>query len=116
MRNRMATSFCRLLAGGTAFLILSLPSAVSAQITQLPPRNPRVLPQSRIAFVGFQPVPPYSGQQDIFVINPDGTGLRNLTNDAFTDSKPVWSPDGTKIAFVTLESGQSVLRVVNVDG
>src|SRR5206468_732940 len=30
---------------------------------------------------------------------PDGTGLRNLTNSTVTESSPVWSPNGSKLAF-----------------
>lgn len=43
---------------------------------------------------------------DIFGMNPDGSGVTNLTggqageNDAL-DDEPSWSPDGTKIAFVS---------------
>jgi eukaryotic-like serine/threonine-protein kinase len=38
-------------------------------------------------------------QEDLFVIHPDGTGQRRLTNDAYKDRLPRWSPDGTRIAF-----------------
>ena len=37
---------------------------------------------------------------DVFVVRPDGRGLRRVTSGAATDSVPVWSPDGTKLAFV----------------
>ncbi len=55
---------------------------------------------SKIAFVSFR-----DGAADtprhIFVMNADGTGRRNLTEDTgLTDSfAPTWSPDGSKIAF-----------------
>jgi eukaryotic-like serine/threonine-protein kinase len=38
-------------------------------------------------------------QEDLFVIHPDSTGLRRLTQDPFRDREPRWSPDGTRIAF-----------------
>ncbi|HET7240573.1 MAG TPA: hypothetical protein VFI77_05410, partial [Gemmatimonadales bacterium] len=36
----------------------------------------------------------------ILVVNPDGTGLRNLTPDGAFESDPIWSPDGRKILFI----------------
>jgi TolB-like protein/DNA-binding SARP family transcriptional activator len=40
-------------------------------------------------------------RRDIFVMNTDGTGLRNLTNDAEPELAPAWSPDGTQIAYIS---------------
>jgi WD40-like Beta Propeller Repeat len=48
----------------------------------------------------------------ILVVNPDGTGLRNLTPDGEFESDPVWSPDGRKILF--LRDGQ--LYVMDAGG
>jgi len=46
----------------------------------------------RIAFV--------RGGDDIHVVNTDGTGLVNISNDpARIDDRPEWSPDGSRIAF-----------------
>jgi len=40
-------------------------------------------------------------QSDIAVINADGSGLRFLTHTAALETEPVWSPDGTMIAFAS---------------
>jgi len=39
-------------------------------------------------------------QSDIYAIQPDGTGLTNLTNDPREDERPMWSPEGRLIAFL----------------
>lgn len=64
---------------------------------------------------------------DIWKINSDGTGLTNLTNrPSFDDgalspiagfpSPPSWSPDGTKIAFTSNQTGSLDIFVMNADG
>jgi TolB protein len=57
---------------------------------------------------------------DIYVVNTDGTGLTNLTNDPEGDGWPAWSPDGSKIAFLlNLPSGFHLNReiyIMNPDG
>jgi TolB protein len=69
--------------------------------------TPAWSPDGRIAFA-------YSG--NISVMNPDGSGLINLTNDPASDIYPAWSPDGTKIAFVSDRGGAYDLYVMNADG
>jgi eukaryotic-like serine/threonine-protein kinase len=46
-----------------------------------------------------------AAQEDIFIIKRDGSGLRNLTNDACRDRFPQWSPDGKQIVFYSDCSG-----------
>ena len=55
-------------------------------------------------------------QEDLFVIRPDGTDLRQLTNDAFKDRGPAWSPDGRRIVFYSNRSGRYEVWTVQQDG
>jgi Tol biopolymer transport system component len=38
---------------------------------------------------------------EIYVVNPDGSGEANITNDPGNDYAPAWSPDGSRILFVS---------------
>jgi uncharacterized protein YjdB len=67
---------------------------------------------SRIAFVGLG----NDGARNIFVVNRNGTNLRQLTFDAEIDDQPAWSRDGTRIAFRSMREGVSDIFVMNADG
>lgn len=53
---------------------------------------------------------------DIYVANPDGSGLRNLTNRPGYDAEATISPDGSKIVFTSLRDGDLDIYVMNADG
>jgi Tol biopolymer transport system component len=54
---------------------------------------------------------------EIYVIDADGTGLRRLTRNAVPDGRPVWSPDGRRIAFLRWRDGPAWdIYVMNADG
>ena len=54
--------------------------------------------------------------EDLFVARVDGTQYRRLTDDAFRDRGPAWSPDGTRIAFYSDRSGSYDLWTIRPDG
>ena len=49
-------------------------------------------------------------------MDPDGTNIVNLTKSLRPDSQPAWSPDGTRIAYVSEFQGNSDVYVMNADG
>jgi Tol biopolymer transport system component len=54
---------------------------------------------------------------EIYVINPDGTGREQLTFNTWEERAPSWSPDGTKIAFMSRIGGNDFeICVMNADG
>lgn len=53
---------------------------------------------------------------DVYVMNADGTGVTRLTTDNAAEGLPTWSPDGTKIAFVSNRDGNEEIYVMNADG
>src|SRR5262249_10068266 len=56
----------------------------------------------RIAFLRSMSAPNFRYDNDVFVMNADGSDQRRLTlfGNVFFPNPPAWSPDGTKIAFV----------------
>src|SRR5712691_6689305 len=57
-----------------------------------------------------------SGDADVFVIAPDGSGQREITFSRGNDIDPTWSGDGTRIAFETNRNGNSDIYSVAADG
>jgi len=53
---------------------------------------------------------------DVYIINPDGSGKRAITQGTGWSGTPALSPDGTKIAFASDREGEPEIYVVNVDG
>lgn len=69
---------------------------------------------SRIAY----DTPAPDGRSDVWVANADGSSPTNLTPPlgGHQEGGAVWSPDGTKLAFVSLRSGNPDIWVMNADG
>jgi hypothetical protein len=63
----------------------------------------------QIAFSGAR-----GGITDIYIVNADGKGLRQLTNDTYGDLQPAWSPDGRRIAFATERSPETNLSILKL--
>ena len=57
------------------------------------------------------------GNPEIYVMDSDGTNQRRLTANQADNYRPAWSPDGTKIAFVSGRDGdRNQIYVMDADG
>lgn len=81
---------------------------IASHSNAAPPSN------GKIAFYAADP----SGNDDIYAVMPDGSGLFQLTNSPDSEIAPAWSPDGTKIAYYRLDPGdeQYSLWIMNSNG
>jgi Tol biopolymer transport system component len=66
---------------------------------------------SMIAFASSR-----AGARQLFVMNSDGTNIRQITNLSDMGGRSTWSPDRTKLAFYRGEFGNRNIYVINVDG
>jgi Tol biopolymer transport system component len=57
-----------------------------------------------------------AGNFDIYTVNVNGTGATRLTTSGGEDLLPAWSPDGTKIAFVSTRDGNYEIYTMNANG
>ncbi len=93
----------------TMILVLAACSPAAAPTQTAAPIVPLTFPA--IAFYGNR-----TGDNEIYVMNEDGSGQVDLTNNPADDTHPVWSPDHTRIAFRSDRDGNQEIYVMNADG
>jgi len=67
--------------------------------------------EGKIAFVSD-----CDGNDEIYIMNIDGSGQTNLTNNQADEWNPFFSPDGNKIVFVSDRDGKMEIYIMNIDG
>ena len=73
-------------------------------------RSPAFMPDGRIVYQGC-----VENDCGLYIMDADGNNPRRITNHQ-DDTTPAVSPDGTKIAYMSLQSGYWQVNVVNADG
>jgi Tol biopolymer transport system component len=74
---------------------------------------------SKLLYVSTADTPTFpnpGGDAEIYVMNPDGTGISRLTDNTANDSTPDWSPDGKEIVFDSNRDGKRAIYKMNADG
>ena len=126
-RTSGSISFSR---DGRLLMFVSSDRRSSIQRLGIDPASGRVTEPPRPAFQGSafiytQDISPsgewiafttLGGREDLFVVKSDGTGYRQLTDDAFRDRGPKWSPDGARVAFYSDRSGRYETWAIRPDG
>jgi len=95
------------------FVVAVTAAAVAAGLVLGPSPAESAFPgaNGKIAFNSYR-----DGNSEIYVMNADGSGQTNLTNNAADERDFAWSADGTKIAFPTDRDGNYEIYAMNPDG
>ena len=113
---------CIALAAGGLFAWSSLQGQGTSSTARTAPGNNPVLPlvpgmsgtSVRIAFSVERGA--YPEQKSVWLMNADGSGQRNLTQDPADDIVGTWSSDGRRIVFTSNRDGNSEVYSMNADG
>ncbi|HEX8568176.1 MAG TPA: Calx-beta domain-containing protein [Pyrinomonadaceae bacterium] len=74
---------------------------------------PQAAQNGKIVFSSYRS---FFSSTEIYTMNPDGSNQTRLTNNNADDSEPSFSPDGSKIVFVSNRDSDSEIYVMNADG
>lgn len=85
------------------------------------PRSPAFTPAwspqgNVIAFTKGRVFAGGSTDNEIYIVQPDGSGMQNVTQHPANDALPSWSPDGQRLVFRSTRDGNKELYVIGADG
>jgi dipeptidyl aminopeptidase/acylaminoacyl peptidase len=80
-------------------------------------QNPEIAPDGALVVFarGFVDVTKDQNASNLWMVDTKGERLRQLTDGAWRDSSPAWSPDGRRIAFLSNRSGSTQIHVLWLD-
>jgi Tol biopolymer transport system component len=122
-------SFLSLAAGGAGMVYGQVQQRINVGMAEFDPAKlavtgiARILTGQTVTNMSFSPdgqklVSDAIGdpQEDLWIMNKDGSGRRRLTSDLFKDRVPSWSPRGDEILFFSDRGGKYDLWVIRPDG
>jgi Tol biopolymer transport system component len=56
------------------------------------------------------------GDLEIFIMDPDGSNVVQLTDNTDRDTRPSWSPNGSQIVFTSNRDGDDDIYIMDADG
>jgi len=125
VRTRLARGLARsLIVGGVTLATLASPGSAQAGAERSPLRvedlfeletvsDPQISPDGeQVVYVRQRADIMTDGRfSNLWIVGADGTGHRPLTSGDFNDASPRWSPDGTRLAFVSNRGGTTQIHV-----
>ena len=109
-----------LAAAGCAAAVLTAAGPAAAATATARTGATTAAVNGRIAFSQWDLLPGgnLSGHSNVYTINPNGTGRRQLTHVGKKQAAgaPDWSPDGTKIVYESNQTGDYRIWVMNANG
>ena len=112
--GRIAYTNCQPNSSQCGLYVMDLKTKVSTMITKDNGANPQWSPRGdRIVYQADDG----KGHVNVFAVNPDGTGVKQLTAGKSNDGQPVWSRDGNSIYWRSDQNGAGwALFVMRADG
>jgi Tol biopolymer transport system component len=118
----ITTNGAATLAANSALISFKGESCLSPQTgLQSPTRNVRRADRNPSAGVGGSPRIAFGsvrngGNHDVFLMDLDGSNQIRITSDPAYDDQPKWSPDASKIVFMSNRDGNFEIYTMNADG